>query len=95
MATIKIKYFGMLRDIVGSREESVKVDDKLNASEVVSLLAQKYGEKFSEFVLEKDGTLRVGFAYAINGSSVSASKLASTKCKDVHEFVILPPISGG
>lgn len=95
MAAVKVKYFGMLREIVGSREERLKVDDQLSASEVIKLLAEKHGDQFSEFVLEKDGSLRNGFAYAINGSSVSESKLSSTKCKDVYEFVILPPISGG
>lgn len=95
MATIKIKHFGMLREIVGSREERLKVDDCLDAREIIKLLAKKHGERFSDFVLEKDGTLRSGFAYAINGTSLSESRLSSTKCKDIHEFVILPPISGG
>jgi molybdopterin converting factor small subunit len=95
MVVIKIKYFGMVREIVGSREESLKVDDHLSASEIIRLLAQKHGERFSDFVLEKDGALRSGFAYAINGASVGESKLLTTKCKEVHEFVILPPISGG
>lgn len=95
MAVVKIKYFGMLKDIVGSREELVAVGDEARASEIVRVLAQKHGVKFSDFVLDKDGTLRSGFAYAINGTSVSEPKLSATKCKDIHEFVILPPISGG
>ena len=95
MATVKIKYFGLLREIVGSREEGLVIDDKLGASEIIKLLAEKHKGRFSDFVFEKDGKLRSGFAYAVNGSTVSESKLPSIKCSSVQEFVILPPISGG
>lgn len=95
MAAVKIKYFGLLREIVGSREENLKVDDKLSASEIIKILAQKHKGRFSDFVFEKDGKLQSGFAYAVNGSTVSESKLSSIKCSEVQEFVILPPISGG
>ena len=95
MASVKIKYFGLLREFVGSREEDLKVDDKFSASEIINLIAQKHKGRFSDFLFEKNGKLRSGFAYAINGATVSESKLSVIKCGDVYEFVILPPISGG
>lgn len=95
MAAVRIKYFGLLREFVGSREENLEVDDKFDAHEIVRLLAEKHKGRFSNFVFEKDGKLRSGFAYAVNGSTVSETKLSFIRCSEVREFVILPPISGG
>lgn len=95
MASVKVKFFGMLKEIVGSREETVKVDDSVNAIEIVRALSSKHGKRFGDFVFERNGRLRDGFAYAVNGESVSESALSSIKCNEIQEFVILPPISGG
>jgi MoaD family protein len=95
MAQIRVRYFGALRDIVGKREEHVSIADELNISGLVKKLSEIHGKRFAEFVFDPKGKLRQGFAYAINGDSVSETKLRRTKCKDVTEFAVLPPISGG
>jgi molybdopterin converting factor small subunit len=95
MAEVKIRFFGMLREIVGKREETLVVRDADSVMDLIKLLSSKHGKKFSDFVFDKEGNLRDGFAYAINGDSVSESKLSSVRCRSVREFVILPPISGG
>ncbi len=95
MAQVKVRFFGMLREIVGKREETMQIEDASTAIDLVKLISSKHGQKFSDFVFDKKGGLREGFAYAINGDAVEDSKLGSIKCRDVKEFVILPPISGG
>ncbi len=95
MAEVKIRFFGMLREMVGKREETVLMDDFSTAFELINLISTKHGKRFSEFVFDKKGNLREGFAYAVNGDTIAASKLSSIKCERIREFVILPPISGG
>jgi molybdopterin converting factor small subunit len=95
MAEIKILYFGILREIVGAKQEMLQIDDSTPATEIVSKLAEKHGKRFHDFVLDSKGMTRAGLAYAVNGDTMEEIALEKTKCKDVKEFVILPPISGG
>jgi molybdopterin converting factor small subunit len=95
VAKILVRYYGMLHDITGKRSESIIVEDSVSALDLVRKISVKNGKKFEEFVYDPDGKLREGLAFAIDGSSVQKSQLAKTKTKDISEFVILPPISGG
>ena len=95
MAEIKILYFGILKEIVGSRQEKLEVEDSAPASQIVSILAEKHGRRFQDFVMDSRGKTRAGLAYAINGDTVEEATLSKIKSKEVKEFVILPPISGG
>jgi MoaD family protein len=95
MAQVRIRFFGMLKEMIGKREESLQIEDSASISDLIKLLSTKHGKRFAGFVFDQKGSLREGFAFAVNGDSLSESKLESTKCRDVKEFVILPPISGG
>jgi molybdopterin converting factor small subunit len=92
---IRVRYFGGLREIVGKKEEHVLMEDGSVMIDLVKKLSEINGKKFSEFIFDSEGKLKDGFAYAINGDSVSEARLRRTKCKEVSVFVILPPISGG
>ena len=92
---ITIRYFGMLHDIVGKRSESLSIDSSKNAMDLLQKLSDKNGKRFREFVFDSGGKIRSGLAFAIDGVSVQRSSLSKIKCKDISEFVILPPISGG
>jgi molybdopterin converting factor small subunit len=95
VAKILVRYYGMLHDIAGKRSESIIADDTASALELVRAISSKNGKKFQDFVFDSEGRLAEGLAFAIDGSSIQKSQLAKTKCKDISEFVILPPISGG
>jgi MoaD family protein len=95
MADITVRYFGMLREIVGKRSEIVAIEDSSSGTDFLDSLSNKHGKKFRDFVFDSDGKIRQGLAFAVNGSSVQKSTLSRTKCKNISEFVILPPISGG
>jgi len=92
---VGVRYFGILHDLVGKRSETLTVGESDTILDLVKLISSKHGKKFEEFVFDSKGKIRPGLAFAINGSSVERSSLGKTECKDVKEFVILPPISGG
>lgn len=85
----------MLHDIVGKRSEPWTIDDSENVMNLIRAISSKYGKRFDDFVFDSDRKIRPGLAFAVNGTSIQKSMLTKTKCKNVNEFVILPPISGG
>jgi len=95
MARVTVRYFGMLREIVGKRSEIVTIEDSSNGVDLLNSISDAHGKKFNDFVFDPDGKLRQGLTFAVNGSSVQKSALSRTRCKNISEFVILPPISGG
>jgi MoaD family protein len=95
MSRVRVRYFGMLHEITGKRLEEVTVDDSANGRDLIEKLTKLHGRKLRNYLFEPNGKLKDGFAYAINGDSVQQNELAKFKCKDVSEFVVLPPISGG
>jgi len=95
MADITVRYFGMLREIAGKRSEIVTIDDLSSGVDLLDSITNKHGKKFRDFVFDSHGKIRQGLAFAVNGSSVQKTTLSRTKCKNISEFVILPPISGG
>src|SRR5271169_1028640 len=95
MARITVRYFGMLREIVGKRSEIVTIEDTSKGVELLNSISKIHGKKFSDFVFDTNGELRQGLSFAVNGSSVQEPAFLKMNCKLISEFVILPPISGG
>ncbi len=75
--------------------EEITIEDSASIKDLIERLAKIHGRKLSEYVFDYDQKVKDGFAYAVNGDSLPESELSKVKCKDVSEFVILPPISGG
>ncbi len=85
----------MLHDIAGKRSEVLTIDSSKSAVDLVRAIVSKNGKRFEDFVFDRNGKLRSGLAFAANGISLERSELRKTKCGEISEFVILPPISGG
>lgn len=81
MATIKVTYFAVLKDLAGKAEEQVEVESGMQASRLYSSLAEKYG-----FPLALSD-IRV----AINDdfSSLDHPVVAN------DHVVFIPPVAGG
>lgn len=95
MARVRVRYFGMLHEIVGKREEEVTIEDSASVSQLIERITKLHGRRLEEYVFDSKGQLKDGLAYAVNGDSTDEGELKRIKCKEVSEFVILPPISGG
>jgi hypothetical protein len=80
---------------VGKRSESIDIDDSLNGVDLLKSISNAHGKKFNDFVFDSKGELTKGITFAINGVSIQKPILSRTKCRNISEFVILPPISGG
>ena len=95
MNEVTVLYFGRLREIVGRKQDKVKVEDSRSADDLINVISDLHGKNFKNFVFDSNGKKRPGLAFAINGDTVDASQLKKIRCGSIREFVILPPISGG
>ena len=93
---VHIKYFAALREIVGKREETVKVNDNTTVESLLLYLSEKYGDKFKKYVFKpKTTSPRENLQFLIDGKSITALNGIGTNLKDDCKFVIIPPVGGG
>ncbi len=95
MAEVTVRYYGIVRELAGKRVEKVRIEGDSTLEDLVQNLSANHGTKFKNFVYGADEKLNKSLAFAVDGDSIPSSRLKSLKCKDIEEFVILPPISGG
>jgi MoaD family protein len=93
---VHVKYFAALREIVGKREEIVKVDSDTTVETLLLYLSKKYGDKFKKYVFKpKTTSPRENLQFLIDGNSITTLNGIGTKLNDDCKFVIIPPVGGG
>jgi MoaD family protein len=80
----------MLRDIVG--EGTIETEKKETVQLLIDYLCQKYGERFREAVLDKEGTLRKYVRIMLNGKEANSPE---KQINDGDTVLIFVPIAGG
>ncbi len=94
MPRIKTRYFAVVREIVGLKEEEIEVPEEATLQDFIRILAEKY-ERLRNVILDEDGNLKAGYNVAHNTTTIPKHQLDKKKVKDGDEVVILPPIGGG
>jgi len=88
---IRVKFLTMLRNIVGENTVETEIESKETVSGLVESLCQRYGEKFSEAVLNEDGNLKEYVKVILNGKEVGSE----ARLKDGDTVLIFVPVAGG
>ncbi len=81
MATIKVTYFAVLKDLAGKSHEELEVADGTSAAKVYSILAERYG--FPLALADIRVAVNDDFASLDNG------------IKAHDHLVFIPPVAGG
>ncbi|MCI4435114.1 MAG: MoaD/ThiS family protein [Thermoplasmata archaeon] len=76
---IKVKYFGLYRDLVGKMEESLE-GDFYRLSDLISYLEKKYTDFKRDYLV-----ISINYKYVENDENL----------KDGDEIAIMSPVSGG
>lgn len=92
---VHLKYFAMLREIIGKKEEVLGLLEGSTIQDVITKLAEAYGERFTTYVLNSESQLRENLALLRNGEAVQPTMLGATRVRDGDVIVILPPVGGG
>jgi MoaD family protein len=95
---VSVRYFTVLREIVGKKEETIEFlkGQKATVSSVLKCLSTKYGKEFDEYVYDPKTREVKGFLqFLVNGRSLSGAKSIESPLSDGDVLAILPPVSGG
>ena len=90
-----MKYFGVLREIVGRREESVDVAESITLLDLLRLLTVRHGSSMKSYIFDENANVpRPIHLYLVNGKTFSASQI-STVALDEESVVSIIPTQGG
>lgn len=92
---VQFKYFAMVREITGKKDESITLPKGAVAKDALRALSENYGEKFTSYTLTEKGELRGELTLLINGEAIESSALDRVELKDGDVLIIMPPVGGG
>jgi molybdopterin synthase sulfur carrier subunit len=93
LATVTVKFFATIREITGTRSIEVEAN---TVREVLDLLAERYGKKFTDTVIDA-GTNRLKqfFSCMVNGKRIELLDGYKTALSDGDAIALFPPVGGG
>lgn len=93
MISFKVRVFGYIRDIIGSKEIILNAESQIKLSDALKILARKFSRL--EKLLYSNGKLNQSIIILVNGISISGLHGLNTTIKDGDTISILPMVSGG
>jgi molybdopterin synthase sulfur carrier subunit len=92
---VEVKFFTTLREITGKNIETIQLQNSITIDELITLLAEKYGKKFREYIYNKKGKVQDFLSFLVNGKNINVMQGFDTKLKQGDTVAILPPVGGG
>jgi len=93
---VKVKFFALVRELTGKREELVDLDDQATVRTLLDKLVDEYGAKFHEYLFEPASNRPRGYLqFLIDGRNIALMQGLDTILKEGSSFAILPPVGGG
>ncbi len=90
-----MKYFGVIREIAGKREETLEVPASVTLLDLLRTLAVKYGSNMESYLFDSNvDTPRPIHLYLLNGKAFTAGQ-ASASMLDEGTVVSIIPTQGG
>ena len=93
---VKVKFFALVRELTGKREEVVDLDDQATVRTLLSKLVEEYGAKFSDYVFDPASKEPRGhLQFLMDGRNIALMQGLDTVLKEGVSLAILPPVGGG
>lgn len=93
---VKVEYLGLIRSMLGKREEEIDVKQAAFLSDLLNKLTKTYGESLkSLFDVDKGNVLDPSFIITVNGVLVGQLQGMKTRLKRGDKIAFMTLISGG
>jgi len=94
---VTVDYLGSIKQTLGLKQaEQVELEENASVSDLLSLLAQKYGDPFKKAVYEPKGLdLKPHHILSVNGLLLNQLDGIETKLKDGDHIILMPVVTGG
>jgi len=93
----RVRYFTTLRELAGSSEEELEIEDGGDLGDLIREIALKYGKEARDYLYIKGRGEEVdpSVYFLINGISARMLSGLNTQLKHGDIVAIIPPIGGG
>lgn len=93
---VKIRTFGVFREIFGGKSLAIKFNDGVTVKDVVQRLSESLPNKSKRLVAGSESNdLLLNALILVNGKEISVLNGLETKVSDCDEIVLLPVSHGG
>jgi molybdopterin synthase sulfur carrier subunit len=94
---VTVDYLGSIKQTLGLKQaEQVELEENASVSDLLSMLAQKYGDPFKKAVYEPKGLdLKPHHILSVNGLLLNQLNGIETKLKDGDHIILMPVVTGG
>jgi molybdopterin synthase sulfur carrier subunit len=92
---VAVRFFTSLREITGKKVDEIQLQSVITVEELLTLLSEKYGKKFREYIYNKKGKVYDFLSFLVNGKNINVLQGFDTKLNHGDIIAILPPVGGG
>jgi len=90
-----VRYFGVVREIAGKREETLELSAPVTLLDLLRTLAVKYGRKMESYLFDPNKfTPRAIHLYLLNGESFTADQTSAAMLGEGAVVSIIPTQGG-
>lgn len=92
---VEVRFFTSLREITGYKVNKILLQNSSTVEELLTLLSEKHGKNFIEYLYNKEGEVQGFLSFLVNGKNINIMQGFDTKLKEDDVVAILPPVGGG
>ena len=91
---VRVRFYGMAYDEVGTRELSVELVEDSTVNDLLSILVERY-PSLTKLVYDDEGVFREYLEVAVNRTDIIGLDGLETVLNEGDIVLIMPPIGGG
>jgi len=95
MINVRVRYFGLLREITGKKEENAYLEGGIEIGDLLEKLTEKYGEKFKRHIFAGHNEVRESLVFLLNKKNLVGKNILNHLLSDEDTLSILLPVEGG